>query len=470
MGNFTTAIDFGSAKTVVAIGQKRENGIHIVFWESAPSEGVKFGEITNVTKCSRVLQGLLDKAREAIGEPVTEACVNISGRKIESTDEKVEMDRPFQSSAISVTEIKDLTCRQYRNAEDGKVVLEVAPQQYNVDDAYNVEFGELEGMRGKSIDASFKTFSGKRMLVDTREQVLQLCGVKMLKGILSPVASARAVLTEQEREKGVVLIDFGKDLTEISIVRNNILREVKVIPFAGESITKDIANVTDVSQLWAETVKVRHGYCLEEICPENKTLELINSDGEADCEIDLLLLTRIIEARVSEIFDAVKYLVSQNKYAAKLSGGYVLTGGSAYLGYILPLAKTILGAKVRLAAPRGCVTPDSVSGAFDAGSCTSVGLILEQCDPILSTVTGNAPVSRKPETKVTEPIEELTDPAKADGDNNSLFSFLRHKTAKPQPPKKEEKKEPKKEPKKENKKSTWGMGELFSDEEYGNKA
>jgi len=507
MGKFITSIDIGSSKTVVTVGQKLEDGIHILFWKAAPSDGVKYGEVSNITRCSRVLQNLINEAQEAIGEEITEACVSISGRKIMSEEQKVEIKRHMPGTAISTNEIRDITIGRYTSGEEGAAVLDVAPQKYDIDDQYNVEFDELEGMRGENLDASFKVFKGKANLVETRRQTLKSCNIRMNRTILSPVASARAVLTELERQKGVVTIDFGKDLTEICIVRNNTVRDVFVIPFAGESITKDIENVTDISHNWAETIKVRHGYCLEEICPENKILELINSDGDNEGDVDLLLLTRIIEARVSEVFDAVKYLVNQNRYAEKLAGGYVLTGGSAYLSYILPLAKTILGAKVRLAAPRYFIASDPECGAGDAGSATAVGLLLEQLDPVLST-SG----IKKPEA----PLESASTPEKGNdagkskggkrdvdvddlgqleedghdsGISKGLFGILHRKggkpgksvthqemETKPEQPKpteiqvKEVKEKPVKKSEPKSKPSDKWVGEFFGDGGNGNKA
>lgn len=474
MGKIITSIDFGSSKTTLAVGRREDDGIHVIFFRSAPSEGVKYGEIQNTTRCERVLQQLLNDAKEAIGERIEEAVVSISGKRLECEERKVSTERKFANSAINTSEIKDITEAQYVSEDESKTILEVVPQQYNVDDDYNVDFADIEGMRGKTIESYQKIFRGKNSLVETRRQVLSVCGVKMSRCIVSPVAASRAILTSQEMEKGVILIDMGKELTEVSIVRGNVIRDLFVIPFAGDSITKDISNVTEISASWAETIKVKHGYCLEEICPENKTLELINEDGEPDGEVDLLLLTRVIESRVSEIFDAIKYLVEQNKYAGKLPAGYVLTGGSAYLSYILPLAKTILGAKVRLAAPRSCIASDSESGAFDAGSSVAVGLLLEEASALLSTTSSGkvGVLSPKSEPKLMFGTQQETE--ESGNGAGGLFGRLRHKSPKPE---QESKPEPKPQPapakpaeKKKETKTTTFFGDLFSDNGNGNNA
>lgn len=475
MGKLITSIDFGSSKTVVAIARKEEEGIRVIHWGSAPSGGIKFGEISNTTKCAKVLGQLLDEAREATGEKIEDAVVSISGKKIENSDEKIETERISPTSSINPEEIRNITEKRYGSDDENKRILEVAPQQYNIDDDYNVDFNDLEGMRGKKLESYFKVFGGKSSLVETRAQVLSECGIKMKQCILSPVAASRAILTDNEREKGVVLIDMGKDLTEICIVRGNVVRDLFVLPFAGESVTRDISNVSGISSTWAEAIKVKHGYCLEEVCPENKTLELINEDGEEDAEVELQLLTRVIESRVSEIFDAVKYLVNRNKFAEKLQAGYVLTGGSAYLGYILPLAKTILGAKVRLAAPRNCIASDSESGAFDAGSSVAVGLILENDSAMLSTTRHD-----RVERQSTAPYPGSPKPEDPRKDNASgglfggLFGHKEQKTQKKEVPAPEQKTAPRQDPKPQKQKpkkdsSIW-LGSIFSDDGNGNNA
>ena len=185
-------------------------------------------------------------------------------------------------------------------------------------------------------------------------------------------------------ENGVALVDIGKGTTEVAIVKDYIVRHVAVIPFAGEAVTCDIKTDTGITRQWAENIKVLQGRSCEEYAIENRKLVLRDGNDNVDFEVDLMLLTRIIEARLSEIFDAVAYVIEQSGYAGRIPSGVVITGGTSHLDNILQLAGSLLGRKVRLAAPQGSILDDSAEFAFDVYASTAVGLVLESLDPKLS--------------------------------------------------------------------------------------
>ena len=187
-----------------------------------------------------------------------------------------------------------------------------------------------------------------------------------------------------EMENGVALVDIGRSSTEVAIIKDNIVRDVAIIPFGGESVTADIKNVTGITNQWAETIKILHGRCCEEYAVENKKLILKNENDTDDGEVEISLLARVIEARMSEIFDAVRYVIEQSGYASKLTSGVVITGGSSHLENILQLAGALLGQRIRLAAPQNAIEGNSVEDAFDVYAATAVGLVLETIDPLLS--------------------------------------------------------------------------------------
>lgn len=408
MSNYVASLDFGTSKIALAVGQMTENGVRIVSYNDAESVGIKCGEIVKELQVIEAIKELRQKAEQDIGEQLEEVIIGVSGKVIHNNEISCKVLRSNKDSYVTKEELGAITKARYNSVlENGEVVFEVVPQRYNIDD--NIGFGhdDLIGMKGQTIDATFKLFFGKESIISRRREIVEACGLKVKKAILAPIASARAVLTSQEMENGAALVDIGKGVTEIAIVKDNIVKNVYTIPFAGEAVSNDIKMVTNTTAKWAEAIKVLHGSACSDFTPENKKLVLRGAENSNDGEVDLSLLSSVIEARLSEIFDAVKYVIDHSDEGNKLSAGVVLTGGTCYTENIQQLASALLGQKVRIAAPRGAVTADSVETAFDAYSSTAVGLILEGCEGQLSHAIENnsirikvdapAPVEQEPE-------------------------------------------------------------------------
>lgn len=384
MSDYVTAIDFGSSKIALAIGEKRSDGLYVSWYDSVESSGIRNGEIQNEAQAEKALRALIEKAEESTGKTISDVITGISGREILFRDVTAEDVNKDANRIIHTSDIVKMTNARYSEQVEGRV-YEVAPQSYDIDDFIGGHEEDLDGMRGSAMTGHYRIFYGKNALLNTRLRVISDCRLTLRRSILCPIASARAVLTRQEMENGVAVVDIGKGCTEVVIIKDNTVRDLYSIPFAGESVTNDIRTVTNLGLKRAEELKVRYGYCLAEKTPDGKILELTDENGEVETSIQLQELTGIVESRISEIFDAVRYILDNSKYSSKLPCGVVITGGSAYLSYILPLAKAILERKCRLDAPRVCITPDSAQGASDAGSATAVGLLVEWFDRKLST-------------------------------------------------------------------------------------
>ena len=453
MSTYVTAVDFGSGKIAVAVGEKRDGRIHVVHYDSAPAAGIRFGEIFNDYQVSRILNPMIRRAEQVIGETISSAVISISGKFIQERDTEARDKQRDDNRRINTEDVRRMIADQYNRAGGGDIVLEVAPQSYSTDDQIGLSGSDLDGIRSSSLDGYFKVFTGKKSLLEKRKAVLNGCSLTARKAIFSPIASARAVLTAQEMDNGVALVDIGKDLTEIAIIKENVVRDAYVIPFAGEAITADIKNLTNFTASWAETVKVGVGSCLEEKVPDGKMVELQGEEGNTEGSVDLLQLTRIIEARMSEILDAVKYLIDNSNYAERIPAGVVITGGTAYLSHLPLLAGAILERKVRLAAPRSSIADDSVEAANDTFASTAVGLLLEFYEPRLST-TQNVP--QKLETPISRPSSIKFD------DTPKPVKEKEPEKEKEEKKKEKEEQKPKPEPKEKGDKKS-GIRSLFID-------
>ncbi len=383
--DYAAALDFGSSKVALAVGRRAGAGIRIVGYYDAPSAGIECGEIDNDFKVAEVVRQLVEQAEKELGEKITEVSVGLSGRVLHRREQTSTVKRKNADSSILESEVQQIIRSQYNTpVGEGESVFEAVPQRFSTEDRIGITREELIGMIGAEVEAEFVLFSGRKTILDRRIKVLEECGLKPDKAILAPIASARAVLTAREMENGVALVDIGKGTTEVAIVKDNIVRHVAVIPFGGEAVTGDIKTDTGITRQWAENIKVLQGRCCEEYAIENRKLVLKDENNNVDFEVDLMLLTRIIEARMSEIFDAVAYVIEQSGYANRIPSGVVITGGTSHLDNILQLAGSLLGRKVRLAAPQGSITDDSAEYAFDVYASTAVGLVLESIEPKLS--------------------------------------------------------------------------------------
>lgn len=390
MNSTTAAIDFGSGKIALAIGEMTESGVRIVSYLETPSAGIKNGDIGNNYQVEQAVSRLISETESATGIHIDEVVAGIGARILHRSDHTARQNRPHPEERIDEYEIDLITQNRYNmDVPDGETILEAVPQSYNVDDSVGLSRTDTIGREGNILESSFRIVSGKEDILSKRRSILENCGLKMKQAILSPIASARAVLTGPELENGTALIDIGCGTSEIAIIKDNKVIDIATIPFGGESVTDDIKSEALITNEWAERVKVDYGCCCEEFVPENKKLVLENAEGSVEGEVDLTLLSRIIEARIAEILDAARYVIDNCSESSHLGGGVVLTGGTAYCENILQLAKAILGRKVRLAAPCASICSDSSEGAFDTYASTAVGLVIESLDPMLS----HAPVN-----------------------------------------------------------------------------
>ena len=384
MNDCAAALDFGSDKIALAIGERTSSEIKIVSYHDSPSSGIESGEINNDNKVVEIVSSLIEQAEADISEKLTEITVGLSGRMLHSRNVSCNSKRMNPGLPIDQEEVRQIIRSQYQSSENGEIVLEVSPQSYSTEDRIGITEDELLGMEGARIEADFLLLTGRKSILDRRLAVLDKFGLHIKKAILTPIASARAVLSRSEMENGVALVDIGKGTTEVALIKDNMLRYAAIIPFGGESITGDIKTETGITRQWAEILKVEHGRCCEEYAIENRKLILKDENNVVEGEVEMTLLARIIEARMSEILDAVRYIIEQSGYAAKIPAGVVITGGTSHMENIIQLAGAILGKRIRLAAPQGSITNDSVDAAFDVYASTAVGLVLETLEPLLS--------------------------------------------------------------------------------------
>ena len=361
MNNYITAIDLGTTKVVGLVGEKTPSGYRIIAYSENPSQGVMRGEVVNIQSVLNAMQPCIDDLQEKTGEKIQSVYVGIAGQHIRSRAESNVVNRSQHNQEITWEEIHQLEQNMYASRVDpGEEILHVIPQCYHIDDY--MEQRDPVGMMGKRIEANFRLFIGRTISAEHTKRCIGRAGLKLERLILEPLASARAVLKDDEKELGVAMIDIGGGTTDLLVFQDNVVRHAAVIPFGGNVITEDIRQGCGVSQRQAEQMKIQYGSCYSDLSPSNKTIIVPGIGGREPREISFKTLANIIEARMSEIMDAVMYEIRNSGYANKLHAGMVLTGGGALMTHLVQYIHFKTGYDARIAKP----------GFLDEGSCTDI--------------------------------------------------------------------------------------------------
>jgi len=246
--------------------------------------------------------------------------------------------------------------------------------------------------------------------------------------ILEPVASAKAVLSEDEMELGVAMVDMGGGTTDLLIYEDNIIRHTSVIPFGGNSITEDLSQGCGVSSRNAEQMKIQYGSCYSEYAPENKTVIIPGIGGRESREVSFKVIASIIEARVEEIIEAVMYEIENSGYQDKLRAGIVITGGASQLTNLCQFVKYKTGYDTRIASPNNSITFDSCEGVCKPSSSTAVGLIIKgfESEKSAKEVAGQGQLVATlfPKEQITEIESEAPHKTKTEKREKRHGSFL----------------------------------------------
>ena len=377
MKDLIAAIDLGTTKVAVAVGDKTNLGVKVVAYGEAPSRGIKRGRVENPRLANQALRKALKMIEEQINLKVTKAFVGIAGQDIKCVSpEPFQVQRENFNSLITLEEIQKITQNTYNTVlDDGNVVLYSVPQGYNVDNFMSVS--EPVGMLGRNIQARFKLFIGKGNSINMITSTLNQSGITPLETVIEPVASAKSVLTEDEMEVGSILVDIGGGTTDVIVYHHNIIRYAGIIPFGGNSVTEDICMGCGISRDKAEYIKTHYGCCFSDYADSNKVLQIPTVGTGGSKEVNLKHLSRIIQARMQEILDAVHWHVEQSGYKDVIRSGIVLTGGGSRIANIVNLANVVTGYEARLGTPNAfAIDPSSCDEAKEATSSTAVGMLI----------------------------------------------------------------------------------------------
>ena len=417
------AIDIGTTKVCAIAGRKNEYGkLEILGFGRVDSEGVLRGVVSNIEKTVRAITQAVEQVRQGIDEPFSEVFVGIAGQHIKSLQYRGMLTRSNVHTEISRADIEKLISDMHKLVlPPGDKILHVLPQEYTVDN----EQGILDpvGMSGVRLEANFHIITGQVSASNNIRRCVERAGLGVVGMTLEPIASARAVLTDEEKEAGVALVDMGGGTTDITIFQDGIIRHTAVIPFGGNVITKDIKEGCSVMKHQAERLKLRFGSALADEVYDNRIIGVPGLKGRPKKEISEKNLARIIQARVEEIFDYVLEEIRRSGYQRKLVGGIVLTGGGSLLKHIEKLVTYHTGLSTRIGIPVEHLAHGYADYLNSPVYATSIGLLLTGLEDIEA-----GKVRLGVREQVAEPVGEAVPAGEEDDEGSNWFDKLFRKT------------------------------------------
>ena len=370
-------IDVGTTKIAVFIGQKDETGkVSIIGMGKTPSVGVQHGEVKNITNTANSIKIAVAEAENKCNVKVTEAYVGIAGHNIKNSLLRGTTIIKEEDHIITQEDIDRLLEEQYNIAmPPGDKIIDIVPQDYIIDGEAGIT--DPVGRSGKTIECNYNLISGDETNVHNIYRSVSLAGYSVKGLILEPIASAEAVVNDNEKSAGICLVDIGGGTTDMAVFQDGILRHTAVIQLAGNSITNDIKDTCRIMQNQAEALKTHYGDCLQVPKQQNTVIQIPGLRGRESREITLFMLAGIIKARVEMILQQVDYELKNDSYDKMLIAGIVLTGGGSKLQHIAQYTEYITGITTRVGEPDSIWLGDKASECQDPMYSTGIGLVLK---------------------------------------------------------------------------------------------
>lgn len=370
-------LDIGTTKIVAIAGRKNEYGkLEILGLGRADSAGVNHGVVMNIEQCIKAIEQAIERCILSNQQlDIKEVYVGIAGQHIKSLQSRGDRVRANVETEICKEDIDMLISDQYRTyIPAGDQIIDIVPQEYTVDNtAYVVD---PIGMSGVKIGANFHIITGDRNAIRNIKRCVDKSNLTTRDLVLQPLASAAAVMHEEDLEAGVAIVDIGGGTTDMAVFYDGILKHTAVIPFAGSNITQDIRNGLGVLRAQAEQLKVQFGTALADEANSNAYITIPGLRGLPPKEISVKNLAHIIQARMQEILAYVVHNLKLVGLDGKLNGGIILTGGGAQLKHLTQLTQFITGLGARIGHPNEHLASNHSEQLSNPMYATCIGLML----------------------------------------------------------------------------------------------
>jgi len=386
--NKIVCVDLGSSKIGVCVASVGTDGkCSIEVYNDYPSSGIKGGRIVNPKSLSEALKTAIGSIEHSLGMKIDSVVVQHQkiGIKEMKTSVSLETSNDSFIDDEGIRNICDIALTSIRNSlSDNEEIFAGVPQSFNTEDEINIEPHNIVGKMGGKIEGSYNVYVGKNINERNIDAAFKNIGIDTVHKVFSPDAQGRCVLTRDEMESGIALIDFGAGAASVSIFYAGSLRHYAAIPFGGSNVTYDIQNICGISNRLAENIKLGFGGCMPDrlLTLGEKKLKIIDKQSGQFTEIPTKYLSEIITARVKEIVEALLYEIQVSGWSDKLKSGVVVTGGCANMLNLHLFIKELSGYTVRTGSPsKDMFIGDNIF--FTPSASTSAALILKGCEECL---------------------------------------------------------------------------------------
>ena len=376
-------LDIGTTKIVAMIGIVNEyQKLKIIGVGKSKSLGVHRGVVNNISQTIQSIQGAIHEAENHSNEKIDKVVVGIAGQHIRSLQHSDYITRDNSNEVIAESDIDKVINQVYKLVMmPGEEIIHVLPQEFKIDGQSEIK--QPIGMFGGRLEANFHVVVGQVSSIKNIARCVKNSGIDFDGITLEPLASADAVLSREEKEAGVALIDIGGGTTDLAIFKDNIIRHTSVIPFGGNIITEDIKEGCSIIEKQAELLKIKFGSAWPGENKDNEIVSIPGLRGRDPKEISIKNLSKIIHARVVEIIEQV-YMEIKNygheEQKKKLIAGIVLTGGGSQLKHLKQLVEYVTGMDTRIGLPNEHLAGNNSVEISNPTFATAVGLVMNSME------------------------------------------------------------------------------------------
>ena len=481
---YIASIDLGTSKLGLCVARVKGNDVQVVYYKETPSEGIRGSIVANPMKASVPLRKAIQEAEDELMIKILQVVVGMPRSDVRQETATGGIDRTHPDEYITEEEVENLKGMALESYplddETSQIMYGAVAQSFSIDDQIQLVESDVVGTLSKKLEGNFKVFIGSRRATTAVDKIFNSMGIAIAKKYFLPDVVAKTVLTEEDRQSGVALVDIGAGVTSVAIYQGGIMRSYVAIPFGGKTITGDIRTECSISENLAEKIKIKFGACMPGKLASLSEKVLQIRLTEPYKEVTVKYISEIIDARAREIIDAVLYYIQESELMNNLRGGIVLTGGGASLANFANLFKEMSGYEVRIGFPRHLFSASVGAGVYNPSAAAAVGMVLAAKDdkmpdcitrpePVWADAPEAEPADEPEETEHAEEPFFVPDSTFQQGEQGTLlpkdeFGPVEQPAAeeeKQEKPKKEKKEKVRKQPDPDKPKMRWlkGFGE-----------
>lgn len=423
-------LDLGTTKIAAIVGRRNEFGkVEILGVGKSESLGVNRGVVVNIEQTVASIKAAVAIAADKANVDIGEVIVGIAGQHIKSMQHRGMITRQSLDDEVSQKDIDNLIDNMHRLVmSPGEEIIHVIPQEYIIDSESGIK--NPIGHAGIRLEGNFHIITGQVSAVKNIFKCVDRAGLKTVDLHLEPLASADAVLSDEEKEAGVVLVDIGGGTTDVAVFYDGIIRHTAVIPFGGNIITDDIKEGCGIIRTQAEQLKVKFGSALSQENQENEIISIPGLRGRPHKEISVKFLAQIIQARMEEILEFVLFEIKSSGLERKLAAGIVVTGGGSLLKHLPQLVMLTTGMDCRIGTPNEHLAGDE-DELKNPLYATGVGLVMKGIEKY-ERDSKRGVNTVKQEVEVKQPVDKVKESKKVVGHSQkkigSFFTTLIDRT------------------------------------------